>query len=106
MSKPSRTDRMLNQTGDGRGQGGFRTFRLLAGTPLYFATTLVPKKSGRPPDGPEILTPLWLRNTVRPFSLSQPAKPATSWNGKREGSSVAGQPHPGLACFASSLPEI
>jgi hypothetical protein len=35
--------------------------------PLYFATTLAPKKSGRPADGPEILTPLWLRQYGSPI---------------------------------------
>ena len=51
MSKPSHT--APNQPGRGRGQTSFRTFRLAVGMPLYFATTLAPKKSGRPADGPE-----------------------------------------------------
>jgi hypothetical protein len=57
------------------GRKGFRMFRLLAGTPVYFATTLAPKKSGRPPDGPEILTPLWLRKYGSPI-LALPASEA------------------------------
>lgn len=53
----------------------FRTFRLAAGMPLYFATTLAPKKSGRPADGPEILTPQWLRQYGTP-ALYFPASEA------------------------------
>jgi hypothetical protein len=58
-----------------RQKRGFRTFRLAAGVPLYFATTLAPKKSGRPADGPEILTPLWLRKYGSP-TLFFPASEA------------------------------
>jgi hypothetical protein len=67
MSKPSHTARGLNQTGHGRAEGGYRTFRLAAGMPLYFASTLAPRKSGRPADGPEILTPQWLRQYGSPI---------------------------------------
>lgn len=55
--------------------GGVRTFRIAAGMPLYFATTLAPKKSGRPADGPEILTPQWLRQYGSPV-LAFPASEA------------------------------
>lgn len=75
MSKPSLSARAHNQAGHGRGQSGFRTFRLAQGMPLYFATTLAPKKSGRPADGPEILTPLWLRQYGSPV-LAFPASEA------------------------------
>jgi hypothetical protein len=66
MRKPSQIAEALHQTGYGRRQVAFRTFRLAAGMPLYFATTLAPKKSGRPADGPEILTPQWLRQYGSP----------------------------------------
>jgi hypothetical protein len=75
MSKPSHAARARNQAEPGRGQTGFRTFRLAAGMPLYFATTVAPKKSGRPADGPEILTPLWLRQYGSPI-LTFPASEA------------------------------
>src|ERR1700733_7167052 len=75
MSKPSHSARGLNQTGRSRAEGGYRTFRLAAGMPLYFATTLAPRKSGRPADGPEILTPLWLRQYGSPI-LAFPASEA------------------------------
>jgi hypothetical protein len=75
MSAPNHTAHVLNRTGHGRGQLGFRTFRIAAGTPLYFATTLAPNKSGRPADGPEILTPLWLRQYGSPV-LAFPASEA------------------------------
>jgi hypothetical protein len=38
----------------------FRILRVGAGILLYFAATIAPKKSGRPADGPEILTFTWL----------------------------------------------
>jgi hypothetical protein len=63
------------KTGHGPEARGFRTFRLAVGAPLYFATTLAPKKSGRPADGPEILTPLWLRQYGSPV-LTFPASEA------------------------------
>jgi hypothetical protein len=75
MSNPNQTAHVPNQTGRGPGQTGFRTFRLAAGMPVYFATTLTPKKSGRPPDGPEILTPMWLRQYGSPI-LAFPASEA------------------------------
>jgi hypothetical protein len=67
MSKPSHTTHVPHQSGRGQGQTGFRTFRLAVGVPLYFATTLAPKKSRRPADGPEILTPQWLRQYGSPI---------------------------------------
>ena len=75
MSKATHIAHVFNQTGQGQGQLDFRTFRIAAGMPLYFATTLAPKKSGRPADGPEILTPLWLRQYGSPF-LAFPASEA------------------------------
>lgn len=75
MSKPSPTAQALNQAGYGRRKTGFRMFRVAAGMPLYFATTLAPRKSGRPADGPEILTPLWLRQYGSPI-LAFPASEA------------------------------
>jgi hypothetical protein len=75
MKMPSHTAHGLNQTEHDRQQVSFRTFCLAAGTPLYFTTTLAPGKSGRPPDGPEILTPLWLRQYGSPI-LALPASEA------------------------------
>ena len=75
MSKPSHTAHVPSQTGRGPGQTAFRTFRLAAGMPLYFATTLAPKKLERPADGPQILTPLWLRQYGSPI-LAFPASEA------------------------------
>ena len=75
MSKPSHTAMSPVRPDVARGQTGFRTFRLAVGVPLYFATTLAPKKSGRPADGPEILTPQWLRQYGSPI-LAFPASEA------------------------------
>jgi hypothetical protein len=75
MSKPSHSAGILNRTDRGKGQTGLRTFRLAVGVPLYFSTTLAPKKSGRPADGPEILTPQWLRQYGSPI-LYLPASEA------------------------------
>jgi hypothetical protein len=75
MTEPSDSAHSFNQTGRGRGERGFRTFRLAAGMPLYFATTLAPRQSGRPADGPEILTPRWLRQYGSPI-LAFPASEA------------------------------
>ena len=54
---------------------GFSDVPSGGGIPLYFATTLAPKKSGRPADGPEILTPQWLRQDGSPI-LAFPASEA------------------------------
>ena len=75
MSEPNHTAHFINRTGHRQGQLGFRTFRIAAGMPLYFATTLAPKKSGRPADGPEILTPPRLRQYGSPV-LAFPASEA------------------------------